>query len=280
MLKDENRQLVVQALHKIQEHFNFDGWLVNIENNVDNEETIDQLKDFLTSLRRNQTKIIWYDSITSKGSLDWQNKLCPANKCFYDLADGIFLNYWFSKSGLEESYKLADPNFSKVYASIDCFAPRTPANRLKNWPLGGFEIEKVEKMIFENDHGKISRAVFAPGWLFENYLKKEDLKKDQENMPRLNPEEVYQLCLKFWSQFGSQLQKEDINYKCSTYKSLDEIMPKYDILPSNAIKLNKVSIGDCNFIQLDYSEDLCCLFQFEFENGLILTTSKRLVPDL
>lgn len=39
---------------------------------------------------------IWlhrYDSVTIHGDLDWQNQLNDKNKPFFDICDGIFVNY-------------------------------------------------------------------------------------------------------------------------------------------------------------------------------------------
>lgn len=123
----QDSDAVVRKLAEIQEHFNFDGWLVNIENDVkvgqqtesetevdterDNATMIPEILDFLRSLKHHTevvtgraSKIIWYDSITSpNGELAWQNRVCGKNRCFLEATDAIFLNYWWSDEGLSHS---------------------------------------------------------------------------------------------------------------------------------------------------------------------------------
>ena len=181
----QNIDNCVDKLVEIQRHFNFDGWLLNIENPIGTTKscgpnnTVDNLTLFLRALKEKScaanannphTKIIWYDSVTISGNLNWQNKLCRNNKLFYDLTDGIFLNYWFSPAGLQESFKLSDPNFKKVYGPVDCYAPRSPENKANKWPLGGFDCRQVIDKIEEFGQGKFSWAIFAPGWLFHKHF--------------------------------------------------------------------------------------------------------------
>lgn len=64
--------------------FKIDGWLLNIENEIDNVELltlfIRQLTDKLHKQRPNSS-IIWYDSVTAEGKLKWQNELNELNRC-------------------------------------------------------------------------------------------------------------------------------------------------------------------------------------------------------
>jgi mannosyl-glycoprotein endo-beta-N-acetylglucosaminidase len=41
------------------------------------------------------SSLIWYDSLTSDGNIDWQNQLDEKNLPFFKVTDGIFLNYWW-----------------------------------------------------------------------------------------------------------------------------------------------------------------------------------------
>lgn len=42
------------------------------------------------------SQIIWYDSMTTSGYVQWQNNITPQNEIFFEAADGIFLNYWWN----------------------------------------------------------------------------------------------------------------------------------------------------------------------------------------
>lgn len=75
----------VSLLTDVTLSHNFDGWLVNIENPLE-EIVIDNVLYFLRRLKRelifagNSGKIIWYDSVTKDGKLDWQNELNDQNR--------------------------------------------------------------------------------------------------------------------------------------------------------------------------------------------------------
>lgn len=54
--------------------------------------------------------ISWYDSVTSSGSLEYQNEINDKNKIFYDLTDTFYTNYWWNDDKLKDDLKLAKPN--------------------------------------------------------------------------------------------------------------------------------------------------------------------------
>jgi mannosyl-glycoprotein endo-beta-N-acetylglucosaminidase len=73
------------------EWFGFDGWFINVETTLDNhpgkvEELITWV-ECLTELVHEaipDSKVIWYDSITTTGALRWQNALNEHNLPFFD----------------------------------------------------------------------------------------------------------------------------------------------------------------------------------------------------
>lgn len=78
--------LFSRKLAEICAHFKFDGYLLNVENEIP-VQLVPRLVQFVALLKAdldlhcgNKTWLIWYDSVTSSGQLKWQNKLCPINK--------------------------------------------------------------------------------------------------------------------------------------------------------------------------------------------------------
>lgn len=78
---EENVDKLVGHLVCLCLEFHFDGWLINIENEM-GHELLKNLLLFLYKLRRelkqkvgSHAQIIWYDSIKNNGDLDWQNQL-------------------------------------------------------------------------------------------------------------------------------------------------------------------------------------------------------------
>lgn len=61
----------------------FDGWLLNIENPIENTKPLINFVSFLTKeLRKlnHEFVILWYDSVIQDGKLKWQNELNDLNK--------------------------------------------------------------------------------------------------------------------------------------------------------------------------------------------------------
>lgn len=159
----------------VAEKYCFDGWLINIESEMD--ATFGPFfTEFLKAVTEETHKsvpgslVIWYDSVLQDGKLSWQNELNAKNSHFFDLCDGIFLNYGWTEQMLESSATLAGDRKSDVYVGIDVFARNTKY-------AGGFETCKAVEQAHK--HG-LSAAIFAAGWVFET----QDQKQFVENQYR------------------------------------------------------------------------------------------------
>jgi mannosyl-glycoprotein endo-beta-N-acetylglucosaminidase len=73
-------ETLVHQMVSMAVYYQFDGWLVNIENPI-NPVHLENLFNFLALLTIGiheaipGSKVIWYDSVTTSGHLKWQNKL-------------------------------------------------------------------------------------------------------------------------------------------------------------------------------------------------------------
>lgn len=108
--------------------YNFDGWLFNIENTLEEIE-VARMVMLLEAVNKKakavnpKATILWYDSVTKEGKLDWQNELNELNLDFFNVCDGIFLNYTWKPENLDLSKAKAD-SFGRpldVYVGIDVF---------------------------------------------------------------------------------------------------------------------------------------------------------------
>jgi len=85
LMSQENARKFANALIMIAKYYQFEGWLLNIENKI-RQTDIDNLMYFVEYLTENihkeitDSEIIWYDSVTNKGELIWQNELNNNNK--------------------------------------------------------------------------------------------------------------------------------------------------------------------------------------------------------
>ena len=87
----------------------FDGWLLNIENKLDREQVpnmmylVKKLTHEMHERVGPNAKVIWYDSVTHDGELNWQNALNEKNVEYFDSCDGIYLNYgWRIKQDVND----------------------------------------------------------------------------------------------------------------------------------------------------------------------------------
>ncbi|CAL8143116.1 unnamed protein product [Orchesella dallaii] len=158
---DESINRTVDKLCAINEDYGFDGYLLNIENVL--EGNVNQMIEFASkltkALRKQSPKnlVIWYDSVTKTGELKWQDALNDKNKIFFDVCDGIFLNYNWNDEKLRSSAQMAGDRRYDVFVGVDCWGRGC-------WAGGGLNTCLAVDRINTHD---LSYAVFAPGWTYE-----------------------------------------------------------------------------------------------------------------
>jgi mannosyl-glycoprotein endo-beta-N-acetylglucosaminidase len=114
----------------LAKEFGFDGYLLNFEVNV-NPYLIPKLISFLIILRAKlkelnpNAQLIWYDSVTESGMLSWQSQLNKNNSKFFDVTDGIFLDYHWSLDYLKTSEEYAKDRSYDVYFGNDIYGRGT-----------------------------------------------------------------------------------------------------------------------------------------------------------
>ncbi|KAJ6805984.1 cytosolic endo-beta-N-acetylglucosaminidase 1-like [Iris pallida] len=169
----ESAQMYAERLAELAVALGFDGWLINMEVKLKREQ-IANLKEFVSHLTQTMhssvrgSLVIWYDSVTKDGHLDYQNQLNEKNKPFFDLCDGLFANYTWRESYPKNSAVFAGDRRFDVYMGIDVFGRGSYG--------GGQWHTSVALDLLKKDD--ISTAIFAPGWVYEN-LPKEDFQANQ-----------------------------------------------------------------------------------------------------
>ncbi|XP_028413134.1 cytosolic endo-beta-N-acetylglucosaminidase-like [Dendronephthya gigantea] len=156
---------VADQMVLIAKYYEFEGWLLNIENPIQPAQ-MNNLIDFVKYLTAEMHKvkpeslIIWYDSVMYKGDLKWQNMLNSENRVFFDVSDGIFLNYGWNQRDLALSRVAAgnDRQYD-VYVGVDVFGRGVFGG-------GGWNTNKATHVIKESN---LSIALFAPGWVYEKF---------------------------------------------------------------------------------------------------------------
>ena len=132
---------VADKLVEVARVYGFDGWFINQETEGTPEEPLTeehagQMQEFLAYMKEQapELELVYYDSMTTDGKIDWQNALTEKNWAFLKGEDGtpgadeMFLNFWWTDSAfasaqlLKSSAALAqelqiDPY--DLYAGID-----------------------------------------------------------------------------------------------------------------------------------------------------------------
>ncbi|XP_031248285.1 cytosolic endo-beta-N-acetylglucosaminidase 1 [Pistacia vera] len=158
----ESTHLYAERLAELASKLGFDGWLLNMEVKLDVKQ-IPNMKEFISHLTQTMhslvqgSLVIWYDSVTVDGDLSWQDQLNEKNKPFFDLCDGIFVNYTWKENYPKLSAAVAGDRRYDVYMGIDVFGRNTYG--------GGKWNTNVALDLLRKDD--VSAAIFAPGWVYE-----------------------------------------------------------------------------------------------------------------
>ncbi|KAF8397213.1 hypothetical protein HHK36_016121 [Tetracentron sinense] len=166
----ESAQMYAELLTELSVALGFDGWLINMEVQLDLGQ-IPNLKEFVSHLTRTMhssmpgSLVIWYDSVTKDGKLSWQNQLNGNNKPFFDLCDGIFVNYTWKENYPKLSAGVAGERKFDVYMGIDVFGRGTyGGGQWKSSLLSACQTNVALDVIKKDN---VSAAIFAPGWIYE-----------------------------------------------------------------------------------------------------------------
>lgn len=156
---DKGEFPIVDKLIEVADVYGFDGWFINQETDTEvtsfdeakegkeskdksaegglSKEHADLMQELIAEFKEksaDKQDIMWYDSMTSDGKMDWQNALTDQNKAYMvdadlnPLSDSMFLNFWWStdelakKELLKASNKKAEEikiNPYDLYAGID-----------------------------------------------------------------------------------------------------------------------------------------------------------------
>lgn len=106
---------VADKLIQVAETYGFDGWFINQETEGAEERTLTRddtvkMQEFIKYFKKqaSEMRLVYYDSMTSEGKMDWQNALTDKNTMFMTdeegnaVADEMFLNFWWTEDELAD----------------------------------------------------------------------------------------------------------------------------------------------------------------------------------
>ncbi|XP_033150236.1 cytosolic endo-beta-N-acetylglucosaminidase [Drosophila busckii] len=153
----------VAALTRLCLHFQFEGWLVNVECAV-RPTAMNNLYLFVEKLRlATETqvphgRVFWYDSVIDSGQLNWQNELNERNVQFFRRSHAMLINYSWNDRSLETSAAVMEEEQAagqRLFMGLDVFG---------RGQLAKFQSAQTLSRIARRG---FSAGIFAPGWCFE-----------------------------------------------------------------------------------------------------------------
>ncbi|XP_022595497.1 cytosolic endo-beta-N-acetylglucosaminidase [Seriola dumerili] len=192
--EEESYRAVADKLVQISHYYGFDGWLINVEN-VLSEVAVKNTPLFLRYLtdqmheRVSGSLVLWYDSVTENGQLNWQNELNQTNRVFFDACDGFFTNYNWTEQNLEtmKDYSGIQGRTADVYVGVDVFA----RGKVVGGMLETNKVCTVDKALEVIRRHGFSAAIFAPGWVYETNDDKTEFRKNQDTFWALLSDYLY-----------------------------------------------------------------------------------------
>ncbi|SDN08344.1 endo-beta-N-acetylglucosaminidase [Fictibacillus solisalsi] len=164
----------------VANYYGFDGWFINQETEGGNAVTAQKMQQFLGYLQKHKQKdmhIMWYDSMTNDGRINWQNALTDKNSSFLQngntrVSDSMFLNFWWrdQQASSIKAQELGRSSYD-LFTGIDVEAKGTDTNVA--W----------QGIFPEGKSPLTSLGIYRPDWAF----------KTAENM-----EQFYQKENEFW----------------------------------------------------------------------------------
>ncbi|CAN6926434.1 unnamed protein product [Brassica oleracea] len=147
----ESAQMYAERLAELATSLGFDGWLINIENEIDKEQ-VPNLMEFVSHLTKvlhlstPGSLVIWYDSVTVHGHL---NEL---------YMEGTNLSLTCAMESYPKlSAEVAGDRKYDVYMGIDVFGRGSFGG-------GQWTVDTALDLLKRNN---VSAAIFAPGWVYE-----------------------------------------------------------------------------------------------------------------
>ncbi|KAJ8579111.1 hypothetical protein ON010_g95 [Phytophthora cinnamomi] len=161
----QSAEAFASKLAGIAWHGGFDGWLINIENDVP-AELVTNIDVFLRTLRKGMqlqnplAQVVWYGSLSRSGKRKSFARLDEASVDFFSNVDAFYADYgWVSDDAKFSAAFDLDRRYD-VFMGIDVFG--------RHNMLGGGKMNCSEPLRLAWNSG-VSAALFAPGWTHECY---------------------------------------------------------------------------------------------------------------
>ncbi|CAH0480447.1 unnamed protein product [Peronospora belbahrii] len=154
-----------QKLATIASYGGFDGWLINLENDVPSQ-LVAFIHIFLHTLRKEMqlqnpfAQVVWYASLSTCGKCKSFVRLDDSSAEFFENVDAFYVNYGWNSDDAKFSAAFDLDRRYQVYMGIDVFG--------RHGTIGGGKMNCQEPLRLAWN-ARVSAALFAPGWTHECY---------------------------------------------------------------------------------------------------------------
>ncbi|GMF40802.1 unnamed protein product [Phytophthora lilii] len=162
-------QTFASKLAAIAWHGGFDGWLINVENDVPGD-LVANIYVFLRTLRKGMqlqnafAQVVWYGSLSRTGKRISFVRLDDASAPFFKNVDAFYADYGWVPDDAKFTAAFDLDRRYDVYMGVDVFG--------RHNMLGGGKMNCGEPLRLIWNSG-VSAALFAPGWTHECYQHEE-----------------------------------------------------------------------------------------------------------
>lgn len=174
--KEDGSYPVANKLIEVADVYGFDGWFMNQETEGTDEEPLTadhaaRMQEFLSYYKEKapELELIYYDSMTVDGKMDWQNALTEKNAAYLmneegeAVADEMFLNFWWTTE------KLAGEELLKASAGLAKEKGIDPYDLYAGVDIqsNGYDTP-IRWDLFENPEGGTytSLGLYCPSWAY------------------------------------------------------------------------------------------------------------------
>lgn len=176
---------LASQLTRIARFYGFDGWLINLEKTFPiTDWSLSKLEGFLEQLKSafDDGCVIWYDSLTCKNRIDYQNGLTEQNVMLAQAAGSILTNYVWTPEKAAATRALAlrnDIDPANILCGIDVWAQSSDRETYpKNIGGGtgtGLGVAKLAEL-------GLSAGIFGPAWPYEHFDRLSDSRAVEKAM--------------------------------------------------------------------------------------------------
>ena len=253
---------IVDKMIEVAEKYGFDGWFINQETETGlNKKHADLMKELIVEFKQKSAgklEVMWYDSMTNDGKMDWQNALTDHNQDYLvdanlnPVADSMFLNFWWNTDSLASQDLLRQSKEKAESLGID------PYNL-----FAGIDVQEkgydtpVKWNLFADNQGipYTSLGLYVPSWTYSSANNPDEYQQKEEkfwineqgdptksvlpvgtNWPGISTFSVEQTAINQWpfvtnlnvgNGYGYSIDGKQVSTKEWNNRSLQDILPTY-----------------------------------------------------